>query len=343
MINLRLTTTINLKGGCMSPKEILGIDISKNDISVALLRETKSEKHRFANNKSGFNKLQAWLKNNGVNKVKACMEATGCYGIMLADFLYESEHEVYIINPLSIKSFAKSRLSRNKTDEADAIIIAEYIARMPARPYKPDSKEHKQLKFLCRCLEDLKLQKTQIHNHLEDKIHFPKSVVNTWQEIYKCVKKQIKEIEIHIESLIKSNSDVNLHYKNLQTIPGISKTTTAVILAEVPDISEFCNARRLAAFAGLTPKQRQSGSSVKGKTKLSKIGSIKLRKALFFPAIVSKTYNPIIKQFCLKLKKNEKHNMVIIGAAMRKLIHIIFGVLKHKVSFNPKIITNLNN
>ena len=321
-------------------RSTIGIDVSKKEIAVALLQDKKFSKHIFSNDYSGFKKLLHWLKQNNAGKVKACMEATGIYGSKLADFLYENEHEVYVVNPLCIHAFAKSKLSKNKTDEADAAIIAEYITKMEAKPYKPSKKSSHELKYLYRCLEDLKLQHTQVNNHLESKAILPKTVVKTWKKLGKDVEQQIKNIETAIESLIKSDDDLNQNYENLQTIPGISRTTATAILAETPDISEFTNARQFAAFAGLTPKQRQSGTSVKGKTRLSKLGSTKLRRAIFFPAIVAKKHNPIIKEFCLNLKKRSKNKMVIVGAAMRKLMHIIYAILKHKTVFNPNIHTN---
>lgn len=112
-------------------------------------------------------------------------------------------------------------------------------------------------------------------------------------------------------------------YKLLQTIPGISKTTALAILAELPPIESFQNARQLAAYIGITPKHRQSGTPLKGRSRISKIESNKLRKALYFPAIVAKRHNPVIKIFCDNLKKKGEHTMAIICAAMRKLIHII--------------------
>lgn len=128
------------------------------------------------------------------------------------------------------------------------------------------------------------------------------------------------------------------HYNNLQSIPGISKITAVAILAEVSDISSFRNARQLAAYAGLTPKHRLSGSSLKGKSRIS-IWSGILRKALYFPAVAAKRHNPIIKPFCDKLNEKGKHTMAIICAAMRKLIHIIYGVLKSKKPFDKNLIT----
>lgn len=219
----------------------LGIDVSKLELSVALLKDNRSIKLKFSNDIVGFKKLYKWLCANKATDIKMCMEATGHYCFGIADFLFE---------------------------------------------------------------------------HLD---------------------LQIKNIETSLHELISTKSKLKQDYENLQTIPGISSTTAITILALVPDISEFINARQLAAFAGLTPKQRTSGRSIRGKTKLSKMGSIRLRKALFFPAISAKRYNPVVKKFCDNLRNKSKCKMVVIGAAMRKLMHIIFAILKHKVAFNANL------
>ena len=318
---------------------IIGIDISKLELMFALFKGHKLFKQQFSNDKTGFKKLHQWLKRHNVNKAKICMEATGSYSFDIADFLYANDYEVYVVNPMCIKAFSKTTLSRTKTDESDAVLIAKYIQKMPASPYKPLPKINHELRYLYRCLDDLKLQQTQVLNHIKDKHHLPKAVLNTWKSLANNIEKQIANIESSIEILINSDHTLKQNYKNLQTIPGISKTTASAILAEIPDISQFKNARQLAAFIGVTPRQRQSGSSIKGKARLSKVGSVKLRKAIFFPAIVAKNHNPIIKAFCLKLKKRSKNNMVIVGASMRKLAHIIFAILKYHTSFNPNLIS----
>ena len=142
-------------------------------------------------------------------------------------------------------------------------------------------------------------------------------------------------IYIEIDNIFQSNEDLDKKCRNLETIPGIGKKTAITLLAEIPDIKSFKNSRQLVAFAGLVPSQRFSGSSVKGK---SKMGSGHLRKALFFPAITAKKYNPIIKDFCKRLEQKRKHSFVIIGAAMHKLLNIVFAVLKNNTEFDKEII-----
>lgn len=121
--------------------------------------------------------------------------------------------------------------------------------------------------------------------------------------------------------------------KLLETIPGVGEATISQILSFV-DYQRFENAKQVAAFVGLNPKQHESGSSVRGRTRISKMGDGNLRKSLYMPAIVAKKYNPIIKEFCERLKKAGKPPMLIIGAAMRKLLHLIYGVLKSGKPFD---------
>ena len=313
-------------------KTILGIDVSKKDLALALLVNEKIYKTKILNNQEGFLELLKWLDKHKIKEVTACLEATGHYGQQIADFLYFHNHKVSIINPSCIKAFANSKLMRHKTDEVDSVVIAEYASQNSLILYTPSSPEARQLKELYRCSQDLKNQRTQVICHIESST-LP-YILNSWEKILKGIDCEIKELEKAIDSLIQANDSLKINYENLQTIPGVGKTTAAAVLAEIPDLDSFKNARQLAAYAGLVPQIRTSGSSVRGRSKLSKLGSSKLRKLLYFPAVVGKTHNPILKSFCDRLKSKNKPTMSIIGAAMRKLLHIIFGVIKNKTSFD---------
>lgn len=266
------------------------------------------------------------------------MEATGSYGKSLADFLYNNNHEVSVVNPSCINAFAKSKLSRHKTDKVDSMIIAEYASKNDLLPYVPKSKALQELQDLYRCSQNLKEQYVQMQNYLENKNHLSRSVCSSYNRLAKHIMKELTNIELEIDKLINDHPQLKHQVDNLQTIPGIGKITAIAILAESPDLESFNSARQLAAYAGLTPKHKTSGTSVKGKTSISKIGSSKLRKALYFPAIVAKTHNPLFKEFTQKLSNKGKPTKVIIIAIMRKLLHIVFGVIKHKTHFNMNLI-----
>ena len=143
----------------------------------------------------------------------------------------------------------------------------------------------------------------------------------------------------------KTNAAIRAHFKRyaplrakrdlLVTVPGIGPITAAKILAEVPEIESFEGARQVAAYAGLTPKEHITGSSVRGRTRLSKIGNARIRTALYMPAVVSIRCNPLVRALAERLRAKGKVPMVIIGAAMRKLLHLAYGVLKHGKPFDP--------
>jgi transposase len=314
----------------------LGVDVSKLELSIALLQDNKVTKTKFSNDTSGFKKLVQWLKKKKkVDNIKICMEATGPYSVGIANFLHGKGYSVYVVNPLCIKSFADSKLSRNKTDEGDAELIAKYILTNEARAYKPHSEIISKLRAFDASLESFKSARAQAKNHLSYVDHLPKELVKFWEDTVEHYDKQIDEMEKAMAKLIASDKDLQTDYDNLQTIPGIGKTSAMTILASIPDIAGFDDARQFAAYAGLTPRQTSSGTSVRGKTRLSKIGSSRLRKAMYFPGMAAKKFNPIVKAFCDNLIKKSKSPMVVLGAAMRKLMHIIFAILKHKCVFNP--------
>ena len=131
----------------------------------------------------------------------------------------------------------------------------------------------------------------------------------------------------------------------LISIPGVAELTAARLLAEIQDVRRFESARQLAAYAGVTPRQFTSGTSVHGKSRMSKMGNVHLRKHLYMPAMVAKRCNPIIQEFCERLKERNKLPKVVIGAAMRKLLHIAYGILKSEQPFDPDFPDNaaLNN
>ncbi|MFP3016534.1 MAG: IS110 family transposase [Wolbachia sp.] len=323
----------------------LGIDVSKDRFDVFLSFISKKEKREtrkrsFKNDDLGFQGLLSFLQKHNVEEVKACMEATGCYSEALAEFLHNAGHFVSVVNPYCIKSYARSKLVRQKNDQTDAEIIADYCQRQEPTRWTPPSSEMKKLKHLYRCSVALKDELALVNNHLEKKERLPKEVANAWEDLATNIVKKIEIIKNSIRKLLKQHKELLENFQLLLTIPGIGEESAIAILAEIPDIKAFRDARQLAAYTGVIPKNITSGSSVHSKPRLSKSGSQTLRKALFFPAIVAKNHNPIIVSFCQRLKKKGKHNMAIVGAAMRKLLHIIFGILTSKSAFDPNHIKN---
>lgn len=310
---------------------VLGIDIAKEKIEVALLVSDKVKNKSFKNSGDGFEGLAFWLKKLGIERVHACLEATGNYGEDLAIFLHEADHTVSIINPARIKGFAQSELVRTKTDKIDAGVIARFCVAMKPEPWGPPSPEIRALRALVRRADSLIVMLTQEKNRLGT-AH--ESILPLIKEHIAYLEKENKKIRDQIADLIDRDPELKRKKDLLASIPGIGKATIAILLAELDDLRKFRHVRELVAFIGLAPRETLSGSSIKGKPRLCKTGHARLRKALYMPALVSIRYNLMIA-FYERLREKGKNGKVIVCAIMRKLVHIIFGVLKSGKKYDP--------
>lgn len=315
---------------------IVGIDISKRKLDVALLVGGKTKRKSCSNDLSGFEDLQGWLQCQGALQAHACMEATGIYGDDLAYFLVEAGHRVSVVNPARIKGFGQSELIRTKTDKADAALIARFCAAMQPEPWNPPSQEVRELQALVRRLEALQEMSQQEKNRLEGPIP-SEAVVNGIKAHIAYLDTEIAETERQIRDHFDRHDDLRRQRDLLTSIPGIAEKSAAVILAELRSVEYFDNARQLAAYAGTTPAEFISGSSVHRHTRLSKKGNWRLRKAIYYPALSALRCNPAIMAQARRLEAAGKAKMAIVGAAMRKLLHTAFGVLKSGRPFNPLV------
>jgi transposase len=324
----------------------LGIDIAKTTFDVALLPANASAqakpRHKvFANTLAGFDQLALWLRQNLAppGQVHACMEATGTYGEALALYLRQAGHTVSVVNPAQIKAFGQSQLSRTKTDKADAALIARFCQMHAPPAWTPPPAEARALQALVRRLESLEQMRHMEHNRLEAG-PATAAVKASLETTIAFLDEQIKDTKRQIKEHIDAHPSLKQQRDLLVSIPGIAGTTAAALLAELLDVSQFTGARQVAAFAGLVPRIRQSGSSVRGRPCLSKVGSGRLRKALYLPAIVALRCNPLIQAMSERLSAGGKSKMLIVGAAMRKLLHLSFGVLKSGKPFDPSFAAN---
>jgi transposase len=314
----------------------LGIDIAKLKFNACLIRPEGRLKHKvFPNDAHGFEQLSTWLVKQGVTEAHACLEATGTYSDSLATYLHAQGHTVSVVNPAAIKAYARSVLSRTKTDRADASLIAQFCAERRPAAWVPPALELRELQALVRRLESLIEMRTTEENRLSSGIAV-EAVRESVEELLAHLSEQIKRTQKLIGDHIDRHPDLKRQRELLDTIPGIAETTAAVLLAEVPDIKQYKSARQVAAFAGVVPRERQSGSSVRGRVRLSKIGNSRLRKALYFPAITAIRCSPFFQQWAEGLRQRGKSKMAVIGAVMRKLVHLAYGVLKTGKPFDPE-------
>jgi transposase len=306
----------------------LGIDIAKRKFDVALLRRGGTWRAKaFANTASGHAELVAWVARYHHEPVHACLEATGTYGEAVAEALADAGHIVSIVNPAAIEAYARSRLTRTKTDRTDARLIAHFCATQTPAPWVPLPPAVRELQAIVRRLDALEGMRTQERNRLAAE-PTQATIRASIQHVIDLLEDEMRVLRERIHDHFDHHPDLRHQRDLLTTIPGIGESTAAVLLAEFGPISRFSQARACAAFAGVVPRERQSGSSVRGKPRLSKVGAPALRKALFFPALAALRYNPIAQAMRARMLARGKHRMVIVGAVMRKLVHLAFGVLK---------------
>ena len=312
---------------------VLGIDIAKAKFQAALLRADGTLRHKSCpNTPLGFQQLATWLERQRVTRVHACLEATGTYGEALATWLHDAGHVVSVVNPAVIHAYARMQLTRSKTDRIDAELIARFTATQQPPAWAPPAPEIRQLQALVRRLDALQGMRTQELNRMAAGVS-----VAAVQASIEAVLANLDAQIAHVQQLIRQHLDQHPGLRSqrdlLTTIPGIGEATAAILIAELFD-KRYSNARQAAAFAGLVPRIVESGT-LRGRSRLSKIGPGRLRKALYFPALTALRWNPTIRAVRLRLHAAGKPPMVIIGAAMRKLIHLAYGVLKSGRAYEP--------
>ena len=313
----------------------LGIDVAKAKLDCALrLPNGKFHAKVITNDPQGHADLLDWLAQREALDVHVCMEATGVYWEDSAQFLATQGLTVSVVNPAQIKAYASSRLTRSKTDAVDARLIAEFCAERNPPPWQARSEAEVALRALVLRLEALQTMRTQESNRRDVARD---AVRNNIQAHLDWLDQQIKTLTEDINQHINANPDLKGKRELLDSIPGLGERTIAILLAFFADASRFANSRQAAAFGGLDPRHQESGTSVKAKPRLSKVGHAFLRKALYMPAMVTLYKTAWGKQFKERLARSGKPPKLIIGAMMRKLLHVAFGVLKSGKKFDPTL------
>lgn len=319
---------------------ILGIDVAKAKLDVALrLTDGKVRSKVFDNTPEGFVLLSAWLDKHGVSHLHACMEATGTYWEAVAEYLADAGHTVSVVNPAQIKAFGGAALVRTKTDRVDARLIAQFCLTQQPQPWQAPSASLRELRALVARRDALDVMRTQERNRLQVARETVREQIQSHLEY---LERAIAQIEALIGQKIDDDPTLRQQHELLGSIPGLGDKTIPILLSYYGGVLRFDNARQAAAFAGLDPRLRESGSSVKCKPRLSKIGHALLRKALYMPAVVAISRTAWGRAFKIRLACSGKPTMVILGAMMRKLVHVAFGVLKSGKPFDPSLHTIAN-
>lgn len=303
-------------------KEFFGIDISKDVYDVV---DPSGKHHQFANDLSGFREFGKLLNENA----HCVMEATGSYYQGLATWLYTHSFDVSVVNPLSVKRFIQMRLKTSKTDKLDAQMIREYGESEQPKLWTPPSNLIIEATELHKLIELLVRQRAGLKNRLHalESKGFTRSLVATSvRRQIRNLSNEIADLELKLESVIKKYAPDLL--TRLCSIPGVGKRTAIYLIVVTQGFEKFESSRQLISYFGLNPVIRESGSSVRGKSRISKTGDNQVRKLLFMCAFTACEHNKACREIYQRLTAKGKSKKLALIAVANKLLKQSLAIAK---------------
>jgi transposase len=318
----------------------IGVDIARNTFETAEVSDgSKNRLGEYEYDKTGIKKFINDLQSKG-ERVQVAMEATGRYHLRLAEALHTAEIPVAVVNPLIIKRYGEMKLRRLKTDKADAMLIAEYAFHEKPALFKPLTSNRRKIMEFLGGIEDLILMKTQIAGRLEALGIMPEpceEVMGCFQENLEQINKAIKVLEKQLLKLILAAHEET--YRLVISVPGIGDRIAALIIGLFGDFEDFAEAGKAACFIGLTPFEKQSGTSVKWKGSISKKGNAYARKLFYLGALSAAIWNPQCRALYERLIAAGRLTRVAHVAVGHKLLRQAFGVVKNKKVFDASYVS----
>jgi transposase len=322
-------------------KYCLGNDISKDEMSVCL-SQMNAQQHvsiqgtrKFENNLRGWKALQNWIarfrKHTEVPLVLV-VEATGVYYEGFAYYFKEQGFDLHVVLPNKSKHYAKSLNVKTKNDEMDARLLAQMGLERPMSIWKGMSSTMLKVKQLCRQRNALQAARTVVSNQLHAHTHGQspqKIIVQGMQQHLKFLDKQIKALEEELKKTSAADEQLQQRVDNVCTLKGVSWLTALTVIAETNGFDLIENKAQLVSYAGYDVVENQSGTSLKGKTRISKKGNAHIRKALYFPALSAAHHEPKLQDLYQRIhEKNPKIKMIGAVAVQRKLLILIYTLYK---------------
>lgn len=322
----------------------LGTDIAKLTLAMRLVSigsspEVVGKPQTFENTAQGHQEVFQWLHQQGAGptNTQVVMEATGVYWEAFAFFAYEQGFTVCVVNPAQIKYFARTILMRGKTDTMDAELIARFGAVMSPHRWEPPSLEMEHLRLIMRQRDAYVAMMTEETNRLhalEGHAHPHKEMIKITKKHVRFLEQQILRMEETFKDTLNNTPAWKRHIELLMTIPGIGLITAGTLLTETNNFAAFVDAHQLTAYAGLSPAPFLSGTSVRGKTKISKIGNARLRRALYMAALSAIRSDSVFKRQYQRLREQGKPCKVGLVAIARKLALVAFALIQSQQPFN---------
>jgi len=316
----------------------VGVDVDSKELVCALHCSGQGAALTvFANTAAGHKKFVRWATKGG-RSARVCLEATGIYSLQFALALHAAKRvELMVVNPRAIKDFARACMQRGKTDALDAAVIRDFLQRMPFTPWQPPAPEILELQAINRRIDQLHTELTREKNrrHAAD---FAGAIAKT---IAQDIEVNIRHLEGRLERmhqsalrLVRGVPALAAKLAHLVSTKGIGETSAMRLLAELLVLPHDLTAPQWVAHAGLDPRPYESGTSIQRPRRISKVGNRHLRAALYMPALVAIRHQPNVRAFYSKLVAAGKRPMQAVVAVMRKLLHAIWGMLKHDQNFD---------
>lgn len=316
----------------------IGIDIAKQTFQVCFLATETTDSQSFENNTRGFELLAAQLGKEDL----IAMEATGPYFLSLALYLFDRGFRVSVLNPLVIKHYGRMKLSRTKTDKKDAYLIACYVFEHKPPVWHPRAQHIRSINEKLSVLELLEKQLRMTNNALESLSVCAQSD----SEAMRCLKavagqqqRQILKLEAQLDKLVSEH--YGRSFQALQRIPGIGRKSAILLIAVTGDFARFDSSRQLISYLGLAPRVYESGSSVRGRGHICKMGMSRARRVLYMCSLSAKRYNGPCAAFYARLKSRGKPEKVIRIAIVNKLVRMAFAIVKNQTAYDENYAKNV--
>lgn len=325
-------------------KQCVGIDIAKDSFTACIASTSVhsnvsySEIRTFKNEKTGFNQMLRWVRKQCDQTVGLVflMEATGVYYEQLAHHLASLKQTVHVVLPNTSKHFFASLNIKTKTDELDAKILSRFGVERKHKNWVPPHQSILHLRNLTRYYVQLQEQKTALGNikHSKEASHdVQKLIISSNRTLIKQINLQIARIKVQIQELINKDAELKRKVDLISTIKGVGLITIATIIAETLGFEHVKNVKQLVSYAGYDVVQRESGTSIKGKTRISKKGNRYIRNCLYFPAMVACRYNETLKANYLRIIQKKPSKMIGQVAIQRKLLILIYTIWNNETIY----------
>src|SRR6056297_1089069 len=315
--------------------KIIGFDVSKKFFDFAFLKNDKKWfNQQLDYDKDGLNQLIKIIPSNSI----CVMEATGPYYIKLANFLYSKGFKVSVVNPLVIRRYSQMLLKRTKTDKADAQLIAMYGRDQIPDFWKPNSENIQRIRQINSVLESLIKERTSWINRIEaakQDDNFDESSLKIMKQMVCLINRRIQKLEAELDKII--DTDFKQENDILRSIPGIGRKTSIMLLAITGGFTKFENYKQFSSYVGLCPRIFQSGTSVRGKARICKIGISRVRQLLYLCALTARKFNKACKELYIRLIEKGKPKKLALIAVANKLIRQAFGCVRNMTFYNAEL------